>query len=80
MKNTTLLMVGIVVTVVILSAGLVTVPIQQASANAPLPTSGDFCDNHGTIAIGPSGTSFNVKQEQENECLDFGGTVMVRPE
>jgi cytochrome c oxidase assembly protein Cox11 len=62
MKNTTLLMVGIVAAVAMLSAGLAVVPIQQVSAQ---DTDFDFqqdqenrcsgaaeCSNEGTITFG----------------------------
>jgi hypothetical protein len=57
MKNTTLLMIGIVGAVAILSAGLALVPstMQQASAN--FEEDGDGGD-----------TGFSFKQEQKNRC------------
>jgi hypothetical protein len=51
-KNSTLLMVGILGAVAMLSAGLSIIPVQQASAN-----DGDGGD-----------TSFSFEQEQENKC------------
>jgi hypothetical protein len=54
-KNSTLLMVGILGAVAMLSAGLRIIPVQQASAN--LGEDGDGGD-----------TSFSFEQEQENKC------------
>jgi hypothetical protein len=55
MKNVTLLMVGILSAVAMLSVGVVAVPIQQASANSD---GGD----------GGADTSFKFNQEQSNKC------------
>jgi hypothetical protein len=55
MKNTTLLMVGIIGAVSMLSAGLSIIPVQQASAF--LEEDGDGGD-----------TSFSFEQEQKNRC------------
>ena len=55
MKNTTLLMVGIIGVVSMLSAGLSIIPVQQASAF--LEEDGDGGD-----------TSFSFEQEQKNKC------------
>jgi hypothetical protein len=56
MKNkTTLLMVGIIGAVSMLSAGLSIIPVQQA--NATLEEDGDGGD-----------TSFSFEQEQKNKC------------
>ena len=54
-KNTTLLMVGIIGAVSMLSAGLSLISVQQASAN--LEEDGDGGD-----------TSFSFDQDQENKC------------
>ena len=57
MKNTTLLMVGIIGAVSMLSAaGLSIIPVQQASANL-IGEDGDGGD-----------TSFSFEQEQKNKC------------
>ena len=58
MKNTTLLMIGIIGAVAILSAGLTVVPttMQQASANG-LMDEEDGGD-----------TGFSFEQEQKNKC------------
>jgi hypothetical protein len=56
MKNTTLLMVGIIGAVSMLSAGLSIIPVQQASANL-IGEDGDGGD-----------TSFSYDQDQENKC------------
>ena len=57
MKNTTLLMVGIIGAVSMLSAaGLSIIPVQQASANL-IGEDGDGGD-----------TSFSFDQDQENKC------------
>ena len=55
MKNSTLLMVGILAAVAMLSTGLSVIPVQQASAN--LMEDGDGGD-----------TDFSFEQEQENRC------------
>ena len=55
MKNTTLLMVGIIGVLSMLSAGLSIIPVQQASAF--LEEDGDGGD-----------TSFSFEQEQKNKC------------
>jgi hypothetical protein len=56
MKNTTLLMVGIIGAVSMLSAGLSIISVQQASANL-IGEDGDGGD-----------TSFSFEQEQKNKC------------
>jgi hypothetical protein len=56
MKNTTLLMVGIIGAVSMLSAGLSLISVQQASANL-IGEDGDGGD-----------TSFSFDQDQENKC------------
>ena len=56
MKNTTLLIVGIIGAVSMLSAGLSIIPVQQASANL-IGEDGDGGD-----------TSFSFDQDQENKC------------
>ena len=56
MKNSTLLMVGIVAAVAMLSAAVVAVPIQQASANL-IGEDGDGGD-----------TDFDFDQDQSNKC------------
>jgi hypothetical protein len=56
MKNTTLLMVGIIGAVSMLSAGLSIIPVQQASANF-MEEDGDGGD-----------TGFSFEQEQKNKC------------
>jgi len=58
MKNSTLLMVGIISAVAMLSAGLSITPVQQASAN--VEEDGDGGD-----------TNFNFKQKQSNRCSGF---------
>jgi hypothetical protein len=55
MKNTTLLMIGIIGAISMLSAGLSIIPVQQASAF--LEEDGDGGD-----------TSFSFEQEQKNKC------------
>jgi hypothetical protein len=55
-KNSTLLMVGIIGTVSMLSAGLSIISVQQASANL-IGEDGDGGD-----------TSFSFEQEQKNRC------------
>ena len=55
MKNTTLLMVGIIGAVSMLSAGLSIIPVQQASAL--LEEDGDG-----------GNTGFSFEQEQKNRC------------
>ena len=76
MKNTTLLMVGIIAAVSMLSAaGLSIIPVQQASANL-IGEDGDGGD-----------TSFSFEQDQENKCsgsadcsnygeINFGSPLM----
>ena len=76
MKNTTLLMVGIIGAVSMLSAaGLSIIPVQQASANL-IGEDGDGGD-----------TSFSFEQEQKNKCsgsaycsnygeINFGSPLM----
>ena len=61
MKNTTLLMVGIIGAVSMLSAGLSIIPVQQASANL-IGEDGDGGD-----------TSFSFEQDQNNRCSGFAG-------
>ena len=56
MKNTTLLMVGIIGAISMLSAGLSIISVQQASANL-IGEDGDGGD-----------TSFSFEQEQKNKC------------
>ena len=56
MKNSTLLMVGIVAAVAMLSAGLSIIPVQQASAN-----------DGGGDGDGAN-TDFNFEQDQKNKC------------
>ena len=60
MKNSTLLMVGILGAVAMLSAGLSLTPVQQASAN----------DGGGGGDGGGDGgdTSFSFEQDQSNRC------------
>jgi hypothetical protein len=60
MNKTTLLMVGIVTAVTMLSAGLSLISVQQASAN--LGEDGDGGD-----------TSFSFEQDQSNKCSGFAG-------
>ena len=60
MKNSTLLMVGILGAVAMLSAGLSLISVQQASAN--LVQDGDGGD-----------TSFSFEQKQSNKCSGFAG-------
>ena len=55
MKNSTLLMVGIVAAVAMLSAAVVAVPIQQASAERRSSSDG-------------GNTDFNFEQDQKNKC------------
>jgi hypothetical protein len=55
-NNSTLLMVGILAAVAVLSAGLALVPIQGASANILMD------DEDG------GDTSFSFEQDQSNEC------------
>jgi hypothetical protein len=57
MKNTTLLMIGIIGAVAILSAGLALVPSTMQQASATLEEDGDGGD-----------TSFSFEQEQKNRC------------
>ena len=61
MKNSTLLMVGILAAVAMLSAGLSLAPVQQASAN----------DGGGDGDGGD--TSFSFEQDQSNRCSGFAG-------
>jgi hypothetical protein len=56
MKNSTLLMAGIVAAVAMLSAGLSIIPVQQASAN-----------DGGGDGDGAN-TDFNFEQDQKNKC------------
>jgi hypothetical protein len=63
MKNSTLLMVGIVTAVAMVSAGLSLIPVQQASANDG-GGDGDGAD-----------TSFSFEQDQSNRCSGFAGCV-----
>jgi capsular polysaccharide biosynthesis protein len=56
MKNLTLLMVGIVAAVTMLSAGLSIIPVQQASANIVMDE-----EDGGD-------TNFSFEQEQKNRC------------
>jgi hypothetical protein len=60
-KNSTLLMIGIVAAVAMLSAGLSLIPVQQASAN----------DGGGDGDGGD--TSFSFEQDQSNKCSGFAG-------
>ena len=55
MKNTTLLMVGIIAAIAMMSAGLSLAHVQQASA---------FFEEDGD----GSDTSFSFEQEQKNKC------------
>jgi hypothetical protein len=61
MKNSTLLMVGILGAVAMLSAGLSLAPVQQVSAN----------DGGGDGDGGD--TSFSFEQDQSNRCSGFAG-------
>ena len=61
MKNSTLLMVGIIGAVAMLSAGLSLTPVQQASAN----------DGGGDGDGGD--TSYSFEQDQSNRCSGFAG-------
>jgi hypothetical protein len=58
MNNSTLLMVGILVAVAILSAGLITVPIQQTNAQSTSFTFSQNQDNRcsGFTGCGNTGT------------------------
>jgi hypothetical protein len=56
MKNSTLLMAGIVAAVAMLSAGLSVIPVQQASAN-----------DGGGDGDGAN-TDFDFEQDQKNKC------------
>ncbi|HYX55174.1 MAG TPA: hypothetical protein VE818_03360 [Nitrososphaeraceae archaeon] len=56
MKNSTLLMAGIVAAVAMLSAGLSIIPVQQASAN-----------DGGGDGDGAN-TDFDFEQDQKNKC------------
>ena len=56
MKNSTLLMTGIVAAVAMLSAGLSIIPVQQASAN-----------DGGGDGDGAN-TDFDFEQDQKNKC------------
>ena len=56
MKNLTLLMVGIVAAVAMLSAGLSIIPVQEASANIVIDE-----EDGGD-------TNFSFEQEQKNRC------------
>lgn len=62
MNKTTLLMVGIVGAVSMLSAGLNIIPVQQASAT--LEEDGDGGD-----------TNVYIKQKQSNKCSDYAYCV-----
>jgi hypothetical protein len=57
MRNATLLMVGIVLAVAMLSAGLSITSVQQASGNVEDGDGGD--------------TNFNFEQKQSNRCSGF---------
>ena len=65
MKNSTLLMVGILGTLAMMSAGLSIIPVQQASAN-----------NGGGDGDGGD-TSFSFEQDQSNRCSGFAGCSNV---
>jgi hypothetical protein len=72
MKNTTLLMVGIIVAVSMLSAGLNIIPVQQASAY-----------DGGGDGYGGN-TDFQFEQEQKNKCSGSAvctntGTIIFSP-
>ena len=72
MKNTTLLMFGIIGAVSMLSAGLSIIPVQQASANL-IGEDGDGGD-----------TDFSFEQDQENRCSGSAictndGTITFSP-
>jgi hypothetical protein len=60
MKKSTLLIVGIIGAVAMLSAGISVIPVQQASAN--FGEDGDGGD-----------TSFSFEQDQSNNCGTFAG-------
>ena len=60
MNNSTLVMVAVIASIAMLSAGLSLISVQQASAN--LVQDGDGGD-----------TSFTFKQRQSNECSGFAG-------
>ena len=71
MKKTTLLMVGIVAAIAMLSAGLSIIPVQQVSAT--LEEDGDGGD-----------TDFSFEQDQENRCSGSAictndGTITFSP-
>jgi hypothetical protein len=71
MKNSTLLMVGIIGAVSMLSAGLNIIPVQQASAY-------DGGDGDG------GNTDFQFEQEQKNKCSGSAvctndGTIIFSP-
>ena len=56
-KNSTLLMIGILAAVAMLSAGLAVVPIQDTSA----------------FVMDGGDTSFSFEQDQSNRCSGFAG-------
>ena len=60
MNNSTLVMVAVLASIAMLSAGLSLISVQQASAN--LVQDGDGGD-----------TSFTFKQKQSNKCSGFAG-------
>jgi hypothetical protein len=62
MKNSTLLMAGIVAAVAMLSTGLAVVPTTMQQAKANFMENGDGGD-----------TSFTFKQKQSNKCSGFAG-------
>jgi hypothetical protein len=60
MNNSTLVMVAVIASIAMLSAGLSLISVQQASAN--LVQDGDGGD-----------TSFSFEQKQSNKCSGFAG-------
>ena len=60
MNNSTLVMVAVLASIAMLSAGLSLISVQQASAN--LMEDGDGGD-----------TSFSFEQKQSNKCSGFAG-------
>ena len=60
MNNSTLVMVAVLASIAMLSAGLSLISVQQASAN--LVQDGDGGD-----------TSFSFEQKQSNKCSGFAG-------
>ena len=62
MKKSTLLMVGIVAAVAMLSAGLAIVPTTMQQDSSNFMEDGDGGD-----------TSFTFKQKQSNKCSGFAG-------